>query len=64
MTKPKLTPQQQLRKELDKQAQEVCDVAQHMIDDGVPVVLAFKLAFTWELEIQYYRMLNGTKTLN
>jgi hypothetical protein len=54
MTKRKLTPQQQLRNEVDKIATQIIERAQAMIQQDVPVVLAFRLAISYQLEQQYY----------
>jgi hypothetical protein len=54
MTKRKLTPQQRLRNEVDKIATQIIERAQEMIQQDVPVVLAFRLAISYELEQQYY----------
>ncbi len=55
MTKKRLTPQQQLRVEIDKTATVIIERAQQMINQDVPVVLAFRLAISHELEAQYYK---------
>lgn len=55
MTKKRLTPQQQLRKEIDAIATLVINRAQEMIQQDVPVVLAFRLAISFELEQEHYR---------
>jgi hypothetical protein len=54
MTKRKLTPQQRLRNEVDKIATQIIERAQEMIQQDVPVLLAFRLAISYELEQQYY----------
>lgn len=55
MTKKRLTPQQQLRKEIDAIATLVINRAQYMIQQDVPVILAFRLAISFELEQEHYR---------
>lgn len=54
VTKRKLTPQQKLRNEIDKVTTQIIERAQEMIQQDVPVLLAFRLAISYELEQQYY----------
>jgi len=56
VTKRKLTPQQKLRNELDRRVTDLLPLVEQMIDDGVPVIVAFKLAMCWELEVMYYQL--------
>ncbi len=55
MTKKRLTPQQQLRVEIDKTATVIIERATQMINQDVPVILSFRLAISHELEVQYYK---------
>ena len=63
MTKRRLTPQQQVRKLIDKRVDDVIERAQEMIANDVPVLLAFKLSIAWELEVSYYQLYVPQDTL-
>lgn len=54
VTKRKLTPQQKLRNEIDKITAQIIERAQEMIQQDVPVILAFRLAISYQLEQEYY----------
>lgn len=66
MTKKRLTPQQQLRKEIDAIATLIVNRADDMIQQDIPVVLAYHLAISFELEQEHYRNALAllTKSLN
>lgn len=57
MTKRKLNPQQQLRADIDTVTTAIITQAQQMIQEDVPVVLAYRLAISFELEATHYRNL-------
>lgn len=57
MTKPKLTQREKIRKLIDKRVDDIIERAQEMIAQDVPVILAFRLAISWELELAMYEPL-------
>lgn len=60
MTRKKLTQREQVRKLIDKRVDDIIERAQEMIQQDVPVILSFRLAISWELEISYYEPLQIT----
>lgn len=57
MTRRKLSQREQIRKLIDKRVDDIIERAQEMINQDVPVILAFRLAISWELEVAIYEPL-------
>ena len=53
MTKRKKTHQELLREDIDRVAMDIIARAQAMIAQDTPVLVAFRVAISWELEIQH-----------